>query len=288
MMSRTFRRSAWPPRSQRHCADSTQIRYLKFSSALIIAFCLVSCAPTVDAASDAHQDAWVAQASAGLPPAVIDALHRIVGVDRRLLALRAYLRAGSALSQRWSWTQEQVTAYPSTPEGKAAAYEINAVIAAFATANPGFALQVNRQPRTLDVQITLWNENKSVGKAAATLRAALERRFTVNGTPPNADELRKALIEWPPESAAALAAPGLSAHGQGRALDFQVAHHGQVIAGTNVASAHRQWDETGWTQKLHAAVSIAGNRFVGPLQSPYEPWHYAYTPVPLTSDRQAP
>jgi hypothetical protein len=289
MISRNLRHLARPLRCQCDCsADSTRIRYLEFASALVILFSLASAAPTAEAASEARQDAWVVQASAGLAPALIDALHRIVGVDRRLLALRAYLRAGDALSERWSWTQERLSAYPSTPEGKAAAIEINAVAAAFATTNPGFTLQVNRQPRSLDVQIAHWNENESVGKTAAMLRAALERRFTANGTPLNADELRKALIEWPAGAAAALAAPGLSAHGQGRAFDFQVAHHGQVIAGADVASAHRQWDAAGWTQKLHAAVSIAGNRFVGPLQSPYEPWHYAYAPVPMTSDRKAP
>jgi hypothetical protein len=261
-----------------HCdcgADARRIRYLTLTSALVILFSLASATSTPATVSGARQDAWVAQASAGLPPAVIDALHRIEGVDRRLLALRAYLRAGDALSERWSWTQDRLSAYPSTPEGKAAAIEINAVAAAFATRNPGFTLQVNRQPRTLDVQITHWNENESVGKTAAMLRAALERRFTAN-TPLNAAELRKALIEWPGGAAAALAAPGLSAHGQERAVDFQVTRHGQVIAGTDVASARRQWDAAGWTHKLHAAIGIAGNHFVGPLQSPYEPWHYTY------------
>jgi hypothetical protein len=288
-MSRNLRHWARPRRCQRDCsADATRVRYLAVISALIILVSLVSAAPSTEAASDRRQDAWVAQASAGLPPAVIDALHRIVGVDRRLLALRAYLRAGDTLSERWSWTQERLSAYPSTPEGKAAGIEIDAVAAAFATTNPGFALQVNRQPRSLEVQITHWNENKSVGKTAAMLRAALERRVTANGTPLNADELREALIKWPGGAAAALAAPGLSAHGQERAVDFQVTRRGQVIAGTDVASAHRQWDAAGWTQKLHAAISIAGNRFVGPLQSPHEPWHYTYTPVQMTSDRKAP
>lgn len=279
MISGNLRHFARPLHCQWDCgADSTRIRYPAFTPALIILCALASAAPTTASASEARQDAWVVQASAGLPPAVIDALHRIVGVDRRLLALRAYLRAGDALSERWSWTQERLSAYPSTPEGKAAAIEINAVAAAFASSNPGFTLQVNRQPRSLEVQITHWNENASVGKTAAMLRAALERRFTANSTPLNAVELRKALIEWPGGAAAALAAPGLSAHGQERAFDFQVTHHGQVIAGTDAARAHRQWDAAGWTQKLHAAVSIAGNRFVGPLQSPYEPWHYTYTP----------
>jgi hypothetical protein len=277
VISRGPRHLARPLRCQ--CdggADATRIRHLTFTSTLVILFSLALAVPTAVAPSGARQDAWVVQASAGLPAAVIDALHRIDGVDRRLLALRAYLRAGDALSERWSWTQDRLSAYPSTPEGKAAAIEINAVVAGFATRNPGFTLQVNRQPRTLDVQITHWNENESVGKTAAMLRAALERRFTANSTPPDAVELRKALIEWPGGTAAALAAPGLSAHGQERAVDFQVARHGQVIAGTDVTSAHRQWDAAGWTQKLHAAIGIAGNRFVGPLQSPYEPWHYTY------------
>ena len=279
MISRNLRHSARPLRRQCDSrAHSTRIRYLTVTSALTILFSLASAAPTTTAANEARRDAWVVQASAGLPPAAIDTLHRIVGVDRRLLALRAYLRAGDALSERWSWTQERLAAYPSTPEGKAAAIEINAVAAAFATSNPGFTLQVNRQPRSLEVQITHWNENQSVGKTAAMLRAALERRFTANNAPLNTVELRQALIEWPGGAAAALAAPGLSAHGQERAFDFQVTHHGQIIAGTDVASAHRQWDAAGWTRKLHAAISIAGNRFVGPLQSPYEPWHYTYTP----------
>jgi len=288
VISRSPRHLARPPRRQCACGvDSTRIRYLAFTSTLVILFSLASVAVAAEAASEARKDAWVVQASAGLPPTVIDALHRIVGGDRRLLALRAYLRAGDTLSERWSWTQERLSAYPSTSEGKAAAIEINAVAAAFATSNPGFTLQVNRQPRSLDVQITRWNENESVGKTAAMLRAALDRQFTADGTPLHAVELRKALIEWPGEAAAALAAPGLSTHGQGRAFDFQVRHHGQVIAGADVASAHRQWDAAGWTQKLHAAVSIAGNRFAGPLQSPYEPWHYAYKPVPMTSDPKA-
>jgi hypothetical protein len=80
--------------------------------------------------------------------------------------------------------------------------------------------------------------------------------------------------------AAALAAPGLSAHGQGRAFDFQIEHNGQVVAGTEAASARQRWDAPGWTQKLHQAMSKAGPHFTGPLVSPYEPWHYAYTPAP--------
>jgi hypothetical protein len=228
---------------------------------------------------------WVVQASANLEPRVIDALQRILGADRRLLALSAYLRAGGTLAERWSWSREKLSHYSTTPEGKAASADIDAVVAAFAAANPGFTLQVNREPRSLELQIAHWNLDESVGTAAAALVAALERRFTGNPTMPNTDQLKNALMEWKPAVATALAAPGLSAHGQGRAFDFKIERAGQVIAGVDVAVVSQQWRAAGWTQKLRAAVSVAGNHFAGPLESPFEPWHYSYAPTPATSDR---
>ena len=219
------------------------------------------------AASAVQQEAWVAQASADLDPR---AEHRLA-IDP---AVVADLRPRA--DDRWSWSQAQLSAYPSTPEGKAAAADIDAVMAAFAAANPGFTLQVNRLPRSLEVQIVHWNQNRSVGLAAAALVAALERQFAAGAGAPDAAQLRRALIEWQPNVAAALAAPGLSAHGQARAFDFQVLHGGAVIAGIDSAAARQQWDAAGWSRKLHAAVAGAGNRFAGPLASPYEPWHYAW------------
>jgi hypothetical protein len=227
---------------------------------------------------------WAAQASAGLEPRVIDALRLISSPDRRLLALHSYVRANDSLAERWSWSQQQISTYPSTPEGKAAASEIDAVSAAFAAANPGFSMRVNRNPRSLEVQIAHWNAAESVGTAAAALLAMLERRFALDGTTPTADQLRAALKQWKPDVPVALAAPGLSPHGQGRAFDFQVERDGQIIAGADMASATRQWDAAGWTQKLHAAVVKAGPHFAGPLESPYEPWHYSYASAATTSD----
>ena len=228
-------------------------------------------------ASPAHAEAWSAQASAGLDSRVIDTLRQIVSPDRRLLALRGYLRSNDSLAERWSWSQEQISDYPASPEGKAAAEEIDAVSAAFAAANPGFSLHVNRNLRSLEVQIAHWNTNESVGKAAADLVAALERRFA-DASAPSRDQLRAALKQWQPDVDVALAAPGLSPHGQGRAFDFQVERDGQIIAGADLASAIQQWDAAGWTEKLHSAVSKAGPHFTGPLESPREPWHYSYDP----------
>jgi hypothetical protein len=231
------------------------------------------------AATETRHQHWVESASAGLDPQAVETLHRIDGADRQLLALGAYLRAGDSLSARWSWSQETLTGYPSTPEGEAAAADIDSVIAAFAKANPGYELQVNRQPRSLEIQLARWNENASVAAVAATLVTSLDRRFA-ESTSPTAGELREALAHWTPGAAAALAAPGLSAHGQGRAFDFAVARDGRTVAGLEAASAPATWDGAGWTRKLHQAVVASGKPFVGPLQSPYEPWHYAYTPKP--------
>jgi hypothetical protein len=228
-----------------------------------------------DSAATQHRQAWVIEASAGLDPRAVAALQQVAGADRRLLALRAYLRAGASLAGRWTWSQEQLSAYASTAEGKAAAADLNAVIAAFGNANPGFTLQVNRMPRSLAVQLAHWNDNGSVGIAAAALARALDRQFA-GAAAPDAQALRDALMNWTPAVAATLAAPGLSAHGQARAFDFQIEHDGKVIAGIDAASARRQWDQAGWTARLHAAVGAAGNRFNGPLGTPYEPWHYAY------------
>jgi hypothetical protein len=248
-------------------------------AAVTMAFATMIIATGALAANSAQEQAWVVTASAGLDPRAVDTLQQIVGPDRRLLALRAYLRAGDSLSGRWSWSQESLSAYAATPEGKAASADIDAVAAAFAAANPGFTLAVNRQPRSLELQIAHWNQNQSVAKVAAGLAATLSQRFSADPAP-GAAELQHALMDWRPAVAAALAAPGLSAHGQGRAFDFQVEHSGQVIAGTESASARQRWDAPGWTQKLHRAMGIAGPHFTGPLASPYEPWHYAYTPAP--------
>lgn len=194
-----------------------------------------------------------------------------------MLALRAYLRAGDTLALRWSWSQQQLAAYPSSPEGRAAAADIDAVEQAFARANPGYSAHANRRPRSLEQQLDHWNQNGSVAKVGAQLAAALSRQLAASPAP-TADQVQMVLKAWTPPSAASLAAPGLSAHGQGRAFDFQIEQAGSLVAGFDAASAHEQWDLRGWTRKLHAAVTASGKPFIGPLQSPYEPWHYAYSP----------
>jgi hypothetical protein len=232
--------------------------------------------------ADSIERAWIAHATAGLDARAVEALRSIPETDRRLLALRAYLRAGASLPDRWSWSQQRLSGYAATPEGEAAVAEIDAVMKAFASANDGYELRVNRAPRSLELQIARWNENPSVGKTATSLAGSLHRQFGDGAETASAEAVRRALMDWKPSVAAPLAAPGLSAHGQARAFDFQVARRGEIVAGTEFASAPQRWDAAGWTEKLRLAVRASGGNFVGPLASPYEPWHYAYTPPATT------
>lgn len=217
---------------------------------------------------------WVSLGEQGLYPPAQQTLARIPDDERRLLALRAYLRAGGSLAARWSWSAERIAAYPNSAEGRAAMAELDAVAAAFARDNPGYELRINRQPRSLELQLQHWNANASVAASAHALTTSLQQRW--GKRTPDAAAVREALTQWIPPRAAALAAPGLSAHGQARAFDFQIAHAGRIIAADDYASAHQRWDLAGWTRRLRLAVMQAGPHLSGPLAVPYEPWHYAY------------
>ena len=63
---------------------------------------------------DSREESWVELASAGFDARVLDTLRQIAVPNRRLLALRAYLRAGDSLAARWSWSQQQLSDYPTT------------------------------------------------------------------------------------------------------------------------------------------------------------------------------
>jgi hypothetical protein len=207
----------------------------------------------------------------------VAALARIDGSDRQLLAARSYLRAGSTLAARWSWTEAEVASYRSSAEYRDVLAAVEKVIAAFEAQNAGYTLYVNREVRSLDVQLARWNENTSVGATASALRAAALAAFPNPGAAKVA-QLRDFLVAWRPSPAATLAAPGLSPHGQLRAFDFQVEKDGRIVAGTTAANAATEWDAAGWTDKLRRAVAAASPRMKGPLASPREPWHYTFAP----------
>jgi hypothetical protein len=214
-------------------------------------------------------------------PRVAEILPRIEGAGGKLLALRSYLRSGPHLAERWSWTQEQIAVYAGSTEQRELNAEIQRVREAFEQANPGFELFVNPQVRSLDIQLANWNGNQSVAAAATRLlqdaiahlgKAATDAAL---GTP----MLEAFLQSYSPQPTPALAAPGLSPHGQMRAIDFQVHRGGEIIAGPDTRTVGTVWEQGGWATRLDRAVREASHKFIGPLAAPREPWHYTYTPV---------
>ena len=271
-----------------------QLSSLRHSALIVIALAAATaCAsPAVAAAAATRAPGFsvsdslapvVARIVADQDPRVGEALARMDGEGRRLLALRSYLRNNSRLTERWSWTAEQVAAYQSTREHAELQAEVERVRAAFAQENPGFELWVNPQVRNLDIQLQNWNTNDSVAAAAEALLTAARafagspefQRATAAGSQ---RALEQFLASHVPVPTPTIAAPGLSPHGQLRAIDFQVHKDGAIVAGTRTATIAQEWDGAGWTQKLEAAVRAGSRRFVGPLESPREPWHYTYAP----------
>jgi hypothetical protein len=227
--------------------------------------------------------AFVDAIAATQDPRVASALALIDGTGRRLLALRSYARARAHLAARWSWTAEQIAEYQNSPEHQELQAEVDRVRQSFAQANPGFELWVNPQVRSLDIQIEHWNTNDSVSEAAANLLAATEELIaTTSFRNLQSDEARRQveayLTRFVPAPTPTIAAPGLSPHGQMRAIDFQVHKAGQVVAGPSTSTIAADWDAAGWTARLEEAVRSGSHRFVGPLATPREPWHYTYTP----------
>jgi hypothetical protein len=102
------------------------------------------------------------------------------------------------------------------------------------------------------------------------------------------EQFRQLLLATQPVPTTPLAAPGLSRHGQMGAIDFQVMNGQQLAAGADTRTTRSVWDEPGWTAKLSSAVQAAGAGFTGPLQAPYEPWHYEFAPGATLSGRCAP
>ena len=224
-------------------------------------------------------EVYARAAATGLPPEQREALGRIDGEGERLLALRGYLRAGRGAGARWAWSRERIESYEKSAEYAAALAEIERVRRAFEAANPGYTLRVNTNVRSLDEQLSKWNESDSVARAGAELleraRAELDGGSYGAGTVADVQRFEGFLRGATTRTTPTLAVPGLSPHGQARAFDFQVMRGGQLVAGPSSPSG---WDSAGWTAKLQEAVRAASGKFSGPLASPREPWHYDYSP----------
>lgn len=233
------------------------------------------------AASEDALEQYLQHIAAALPETAAAALQDIDGTPQRLLAARAYLRAGRDLRKRWSWTADEIKAHTKSPQYRALVDEMAQVRARFEAQNPGYTLYANTEARSLELQIVRYNTNKSVARAAESLhkQVLIEIGKPSYDSPDSAEAVehfKKFLMSWRPVTAAALAAPGISRHGQLRAIDFQIMKDGAIVAPPETVTVKRNWDTPGWTEKLR--VAMEGSSFRGPLQSPYEPWHYEYEP----------
>lgn len=256
--------------------------YLRRLALLVIA--ALSCAAGAARAETAHAtqiQIYLHELIEQLGPHVSDSLQRIDSLPRQLLAGRSYMRSSERLQSRWSWTQEEIEQFAHSQERRQLLAEIDKVKAEFARQNPGYSLYTNTQVRSLDVQLERWNTNRGVGRAAEELSRAVQRHFATSHYPaiPQADALQQFaafLASWFPTQPAPLAAPGLSLHGQARAIDFLVSDGTRIVAGADTGQVARTWDGQGWTIRLAQAVHDSGASFDGPLLAPREPWHYEY------------
>ena len=135
----------------------------------------------------------------------------------------------------------------------------------FERQNPGYSLYANTQVRSLDLQLERWNANPGVARTAQHLHRAAEAELRAGAYPsmPDAaaiDRFVAFLESWRPPVAAPLAAPGLSMHGQSRAIDFQIVTADGIIAGTQISSVRSVWERQGWARKLQLAVAGKGFR----------------------------
>ncbi len=250
----------------------------RFAFVLVLIAMAVVALKASHAADPGKQDALLEKLA---PPPSAEALRQIPELDRKLLALRSYVRAGSGLVARWSWTDAQIRTFLASEDNKALLAEIAAVNTHFSAANPGYELYVHGTVRSLDEQLRKWNSNVSVGDAAAEILSGWRQKF---GAAPETDalkpdEVRQWLKSFRLTKRANLAAPGLTSHGRALAIDFQVMKDGAIHAGANTAQIDKVWRAEGWDGKLKASIEAAGSSFSGPLTRPDEPWHYEFDPA---------
>ena len=232
-----------------------------------------------------------------IKPQIWSVLRKIKDKDRRLLALFGYIRFQHnrpwEIYDIWAWDDSEIAAYKKSAERAQAKKDIQLVKRAFNSdskiKSKGFRLSAAPRVRSLQSQITLWNRNGSVKTIGKKLRKVLikEMKKPVYSSPPDEAGI-KALIErlttgWKKGTlrSPTNATPGLSSHGQMRAIDFHVKNGGAKVAHSGNP---KHWRDSGFDAALRRATdsanrTIGRKAFKGPLVAPDEPWHYTYVPL---------
>lgn len=212
------------------------------------------------------------------------ALSHIPGDGRRLLALKYYARRPGDLDSRWALNANQMSKHHGSKQHRQAVASVEAIKLRFARDNPGYRLKVTVDPRSLEEQIELWNTTASTEQAGRSILASAEDALTSDAawpSDPTAKDVTRfaqLLASTSTTRTPTVAAPGFSRHGTGRAFDFIVCKGVEIVAGATSGSVATAWDKAGWTTKVKEAIAEVCPNFVGPLRSPYEPWHYDYDP----------
>ncbi len=211
------------------------------------------------------------------------ALARIRPISRRLLAVRYYMVRGHEVDSLWTWSEAQTSAFRASAEYDSLVAAVRAVQDTFALSNPGYAIRVHIGLRSLSKQIANWNGVRSVGLASDLLLTYCRELMadTLLADTPNVESqaLFDSLFYYAPDPIEpTVALPGLSQHGQLRAFDFKITtSSGRLVAGASSSAIRSVWEAHGWTARLKEAVDRAcPGCFVGPLDKPYEPWHYTW------------
>lgn len=229
-------------------------------------------------------DRYMNLAAKRLDPRMQSALSHIPDEGRRLLAIKYYSRRTGNIASRWAMSENQIAKYRGTKQHRTAVALVEAIQLRFAEQNPGYRLKVNTDVRALESQIELWNTFASTGEAGESILASAEKALADSSSWPDSPSPRdiarftRLVASTGVSRTPTAAVPGFSLHGTGRAFDFIVYKGDEIIAGADAASARRVWDKPGWTKKLRDAITAVSDRFDGPLQAPYEPWHYNYRP----------
>jgi len=210
-------------------------------------------------------------------------LRQIPSLGRRLLAIRYYMIRRSELDSLWTWTTEQVRRFRRTEEYREIMSAIDDVRDTFAVMNPGYTIRVDVGHRSLARQIQNWNSVRSVRHASDTLLRYCRAVVGDTVLPSIPDERSQhqfdsLFVNAPDPIEPTVALPGYSQHGQLRAFDMRIAtSQGRLIAGASSRAIQTDWEAKGWTARLRTAVELAGQgRLDGPLEKPYEPWHYTW------------
>ena len=231
----------------------------------------------------AKVDAYVRALSLTLGPGPRAALPRIPDRERHLLAIAHYLRRQDQIDTLWTWSVDEARAHEHTDEYRFAMDQVQQVRRAFAELNPGYVLVTDTSARLIGTQVRYWNREPSVRIAARRLQDRVGAWLAGETFPADPDSAALArfadrLKTYPTTDLPTVAVPGLSLHGRLRAYDFAILRRGRLIAGTQSATMDSVWDRAGWTERLREAVTLAGVRLAGPMETPREPWHYEYLP----------